>query len=82
MAARAGFEPTTLRSKSVVSTNKPPCPTNTIIQATTSEEGLAQEGPYVAARVGFEQVCDLADARRQTYHRATTPMLTCTKNCS
>ena len=29
MAARAGFEPTTLRSNGVVSTNAPPCPTNT-----------------------------------------------------
>src|SRR6218665_1071213 len=27
MAARAGFEPTTLRSNRVVSTNAPPCPT-------------------------------------------------------
>src|SRR6218665_1296496 len=31
MAARAGFEPTTLRSNRVVSTNAPPCPTNTIV---------------------------------------------------
>src|SRR6218665_3822506 len=31
MAARAGFEPTTLRSNGVVSTNAPPCPTNIII---------------------------------------------------
>ena len=28
MAARAGFEPTTLKSKGVVSTNAPPCPTS------------------------------------------------------
>ena len=27
MAARAGFEPVTLRSKGIVSTNAPPCPT-------------------------------------------------------
>ena len=28
MAGKAGFEPTTLRSNGVVSTNAPPCPTN------------------------------------------------------
>src|SRR6218665_2054364 len=28
MAARAGFEPTTLRSNGVASTNAPPCPTS------------------------------------------------------
>src|SRR6218665_3629611 len=31
MAARAGFEPTTLRSNGVASTNAPPCPTTMIV---------------------------------------------------
>ena len=31
MAARAGFEPTALGSKGVVSTNAPPCPTGTAL---------------------------------------------------
>ena len=43
VAARAGLEPTTLRSKGSDSTNAPPHPHN-----------VGYYGPYVAARAGFE----------------------------
>src|SRR6218665_1786989 len=40
MAARAGFEPTTLRSNGVVSTNAPPCPTKVcVFDGCSSAEG-------------------------------------------